>query len=90
MNIKKIYDAVNGDEMNSPLPSIVSELEQQGYKVKIEGVEVTAVDMPDNLLDDLEKATNEFEIELLKDNQGEQKFKLVFTGYHKFGFQQIN
>ncbi|MCL4279137.1 MAG: hypothetical protein KJZ60_05545, partial [Ignavibacteriaceae bacterium] len=71
MNIKKIYDAVNGDEMNSPLPSIVSELEQQGYKVKIEGVEVTAVDMPDNLLDDLEKATNEFEIELLKDNQGE-------------------
>lgn len=38
MNIQKIFESVDTDEMNSPLPSIVRELEQQGYKVKIEGL----------------------------------------------------
>jgi len=87
MNIQKIYAAVDSDEMNSPLPSIIFELEQQGYKVKLEGVDVTAGDMEDKLFEDLERATNEYEIELLKDLETSQRFKLVFTGYHKFNFQ---
>jgi len=87
MNIQKIYAAVDSDEMNSPLPSIIFELEQQGYTVKIEGVEVTAGDMADDLFEDLERATNEFEIELTMDSEFSQKFKLVFTDYHKFNFQ---
>jgi hypothetical protein len=86
MNIQKIFESVEEDEMNSPLPSIIWELEQQGYKVKIEGVEVTAGDMGDKLFEDLERAINEFEIELIKENTA-QKFKLIFSDYHKFNFQ---
>ena len=87
MNIQKIYSAVDSDEMNSPLPSIIWELEQQGYTVKIEGVDVTTGDIEDKLFDDLERATSELTFELLKENQPVQKFKLVFTDYHKFNFQ---
>ena len=87
MNIQKVFDALNSDEMNSPLLSIIWELEQQGYAAKIEGLDVTAEEMENRLFEDLEKATNEFEIELLKDSEPLQKFKLVFTDYHKFNFQ---
>lgn len=86
MNIQKIFSAVADDEMNSPLPSIIWELEQQGYKVRLEGVEVTAGDMEAKLFEELERATNEFIIELTKEELA-QKFKLVFTDYHKFNFQ---
>jgi hypothetical protein len=86
MNIQKIFEAIDEDEMNSPLPSIIWELEQQGYKVKLEGLEITAEDMEDKLFEDLEKATNEFNIEIAKENLT-QKFKLIFTDYHKFNFQ---
>ena len=86
MNIQKIFKAVDADEMNSPLASIIYELEEQGYKVKIEGLEVTAADMDDKLFDDFEKATNEFEIEIRKENLM-QKFKLNFTEYHRFNFK---
>jgi hypothetical protein len=87
MNIQKIFAAVDEDEMNSPIPSIIYELEQQGYKVKMEGLEVTASDMAEEIFSDLERAVNEYNIELLKENEPQQKFKLVFTDYHKFNFQ---
>ena len=87
MNIQKIFESVNADEMNSPLPSIIWELEKQGYTIKLEGVDVTAGDMEDKLFEDLERATNEYEIELFKETGSSQRFKLVFTDYHKFNFQ---
>lgn len=90
MNIEKVFLAVEEDEMNSPLPTIVHELENQGYNVKLEGIEVTANDLDADLFVDLEKATNEFEIELMKDDEIIQKFKLVFTEYHKFHIQSYN
>ncbi len=90
MNLEKIFTAVYEDEMNSPLPTIVYELEGQGYKVKLEGLEVTANDLDADLFVDLEKATNEFEIELMKDDEINQKFKLAFTGYHNFHFKNYS
>jgi len=87
MNIQKIFESVAEDEMNSPLPSIIYEFEKQGYKVKLEGVDVTAIDMVDEIFEDLERATNEFNFELYKDSVLSQKFKIVFTDYHKFNFQ---
>ena len=42
--------------------------------------------MTDKLFEDLERAANNFEIDILKDGTT-QKFKLVFTDYHKFNFQ---
>jgi hypothetical protein len=73
--------------MRSPLPSIIYELEQQGYKVKLEGLEASGNNFDEDLLGDLEQTVNEFEIELTKENEQQQKFKLVFTDYHKFNFQ---
>jgi len=87
MNIQKIFNSVDSDEMNSPLVSIIWELQQQGYVVKLEGVTVTADDMEDELFEDLVKATNEYEIEIIKSSASSQKFRLVFTDYHKFNFQ---
>ncbi|GAB4286296.1 MAG: hypothetical protein Kow0098_01310 [Ignavibacteriaceae bacterium] len=87
MNIQKIFKAVGSDEINSPLPSIVREFEQQGYRVKIEELEVSSLDMNDQLFEDLKRATSEFEIEILNESEPSQNFKLVFTDYHKFNFQ---
>ena len=89
MDIQKVFEAINADEMNSPLASIVYELEQQNYKVKIEGLEITVSDMEDKLFEDFEKATNEFEIEISKVHLT-QKFKLNFTDYHKFNIRRLN
>ena len=60
MAIEKIYSTVEEYEMNSLLPAIVHGLEMQGYKVKLEGLEVTAYVLDADLFVDLEKATNEF------------------------------
>jgi hypothetical protein len=89
MNIEKVFNAVSKDEMNPPLPSILWELEKQGYSVKLEGVDVTADDIDSDLFADLEKATNEFTFELFKGNVKDQKFKLVFSDYHQFSFKQV-
>lgn len=86
MNIQNIFYAVESDEMNPPLPLVVLELERQGYKVKIEGLEVNAEDMEDKIFEDLERATNEFNVEITNEKSS-QKFKIVFTDYHKFNFQ---
>lgn len=88
MNIEKIFKAVNEDDMNSPLISIVNGIEKQGYSVKLEGVDVTADDLDDNLYSDLEKSVNEFNFEISKNGIVEQKFKLKFLEYHKFCFFQ--
>ena len=89
MNIQKIFNAVDEDEMNSPLSSVIYEIEQQGYKVKLEGLEVSAGDMEEKLFEDYERATDKFEIELLKNNKTEQRFNLIFTDHHKFSFQKV-
>jgi hypothetical protein len=89
MNIEKIFKAVGEDEMNSPLISICSELEKQRYKIKVEGLEVTTDDLETELFNDLERATNNFNLELTKNNGEPQRFKLVFTDYHKFNFESF-
>lgn len=89
MNIQKIFKAAEESEMNSPLISVVWELGQQGYQVKLEGLKVTTSEMGSDLFNDLERATNEFEMELLRGTEPVQKFKLVFTGYHEFSFQAL-
>ena len=84
MNIQKLKQALEKDEMNSLLLSICFELEQQGYIVRVEGLEVDSKEIDTDLFSDLEKATNEFNIELIQNSKSVQKFKLIFTGYHLF------
>ncbi len=87
MNLEKIYNAVESDEMNSPLISICDELVKQGYTVLVEGVEICNDEMSNNLLNDLERATSEINFEITNKNTTES-FKLVFTDYHKFELKE--
>ena len=90
MNIQKIFNAVDEDDMSSPLITVCNELIKQGYDVKVEGVNIESLNSDSKLFEDLEYSTNKFEIVLLKNSLPEQKFKLVFTDYHEFGFQKMN
>lgn len=83
MNIEKIFLAVKLDDMNSPLISICTEIEKQGYKIKLEGIDITMNELDNEIIADLEKSSNEFKFELLKDGKCVQKFTLKYTGYHK-------
>ena len=90
MNIENIYDAVNSDEMNSPLITICNELIKQGYSIKIEGLEIDSLENDSKLFEDLEYATNEFLIELSRVDEPNQKYKVVFTGYHQFNLKPVS
>ncbi len=87
MNIQKVFEAVEKDDMNSPLVSICSEFEKQGYKVKIEGVEVSSDELDSGLFNDLEQYSTDINFELIKEGKSSQRFKLVYTDYHKFNIQ---
>jgi len=78
MDFERIREAVKKNEMFSPLLSVCYELEQQGYVVKVEGLEIDSIDLDTDIFDDLEAATNVFEFELLKQNVVVENFKLLF------------
>lgn len=88
MNVEKLFDAVDFDAVNTPLGVICYELEQQGYKVRIEGIDIVSSDLHETIFSDLSESSDEFRIELLKDGLVEQKFKLVFTDSHRFSIHQ--
>ena len=87
MNIEKVFEAVENDDMNSPIVSLCNEFAKQGYRVKIEGVEVNSNEVDTELFNDLELYSIDINFELLKAEESAQKFKLVYIDYHKFNFQ---
>ncbi len=88
MNIEKIYLELNSDQMNSALGIICSELESQGYKVEVEGIQVTADEIFENKLPSLEEVAEPLNIKLFKLGQEEQKFSIYFIDYHKVEFKE--
>ena len=84
MNFERIRKAAIKNEMLSPLLSVCYELEEQGYSVKVEGLEIDPADLDIDMFDDLENATNIFEFELLRQNVVCDKFKLLFTDFDVF------
>ena len=84
MNFEGIRIAAKKNEMFSPLLSVCYEMEQQGYAVKVEGLEIDPADLDTDMFDELENATNVFEFELLKQNTSCEKFKLLFIGDEVF------
>lgn len=87
MNLERIYSAVEEDEMNSALITICDELVKQRYKVFVEGVEFTNDEGFNELLIDLEENVSEINFKIIKSNFAE-RFKLVFTDYHKFELKE--
>lgn len=88
MNIEKIFGALEEDEMNSALGIICSELESQGYKIEIEGIEVTSDEIFENKLAPLEEVVEPLNIRLFKDGNEEQKFSVKFIEYHEIAIEK--
>jgi hypothetical protein len=76
MNVQKIFDLLHGDQENTALGLISRELEEQGYKVQIDGREVTSAEILDGGYKDLEDKLGPLEISLYKDGSLEQEFSL--------------
>jgi len=88
MNIEKIFEVLEQDQMNSALGIICSELEDQGYKIEIEGIEVTSEEIFEEKLPSLEEVSEPLNIKLFNKEQEEQKFSIDFIDYHKVKFKE--
>jgi hypothetical protein len=54
MNVQKIFDMLQEDRENSALSIICGELEEQGYKIRLDGRDVTSAEIFDGDHVDLE------------------------------------
>lgn len=84
MNIDKILIALEEDRMNSALGVICSELEKQGYKVKIEDIEVSSDEIFNGRASYLEEYPGIYRFEIESADGGKQKFSIKFIDYHRF------
>lgn len=88
MNIEKIFNALEEDDMNSGIGIICSELERQGYKVKIEDIVVTAEDIFEGKAGYLEEFSDALNIEISSEIKEKQKFKIRFINFHYCVFEK--
>ncbi len=79
MNVQKIFDTLHGDQHNSALGLICGELEEQGYKVQLDGREVTSAGISGGDHRDLEDKAGPLNVSLYKDGSLEQEFTLEFV-----------
>jgi hypothetical protein len=78
MNVQKIFDMLQEDQENPPLGIICAELEEQGYKVRVDDREIDSADVYDGKLKDLEDKPGPLTVALYKDGSLEQEFSLEF------------
>jgi hypothetical protein len=83
MNVQKIFDALHEDQENSELSIICGELEEQGYKVRLDGRDVTSAEILDGDHVDLEDKVGPLIASLYKDGSLEQEFTLEFIDDHE-------
>ena len=88
MNIEKVFETLEIDQMNSSLGIICSELESQGYEVEIEDIKVTSEEIFENKVPSLEEVPSALNIKLFRNGKEEQKFSITFTDFHKVVFQE--
>jgi hypothetical protein len=80
MNVQKIFDALQEDQKSTALGIICGELEEQGYKVVLDGREVNSAEIFDGDHEDLEDKVAPLTVALYKDGLLEQEFTLEFIG----------
>ena len=83
MNVQKIFNALEVDEMNSALGIICAELENQGYDIAIEDINVTSKEIFENKIPALEEVPSPLNLILYKGGKEEQKFTIDFVDYHE-------
>jgi len=83
MNVQKIFDMLQEDQDNTALGIICAELEEQGYKVRVDGKDVDSADIYDGRHKDLEDKLGPLNISLYRDGAMEQEFSLEFIDDHE-------
>lgn len=83
MNVQKIFDMLREDVESTALGIICAELEEQGYKVWVDGREVNSADINDGRHKDLEDKLGPLNLALYKDGSLEQEFSLEFLDDHE-------
>ncbi len=78
MNVQKIFEMLKEDQDSPALGIICAELEEQDYKVEVDGQEINSADVYDGKHKDLEAKPGPLNIGLYRDGQLEQEFSLEF------------
>ena len=83
MNIQRIFDELELDQLNSALGIICRELETQGYSVAIDGVKVSSDGFfnGDNM--EIEQKLEPLNMSLFKGDELEQEFAVEFIDLHE-------
>ena len=88
MNVQKIFDMLQEDQDSTALGIICAELEEQGYKVWVDGKDVNSADIYDGRHKDLEDRLGTLNISLYRDGAMEQEFSLEFVDDHEVVIEQ--
>jgi hypothetical protein len=83
VNVQKIFDTLQENKDNTALGTICAELEEQGYKLRIDSQEVNSADFFDGRHRDLEDKLGPLNVALFKDGVLEQEFSLEFMDPHE-------
>ena len=83
MNVQKIFNMLQEDQDNTALGIICAELEEQGYKVQIDGKDVNSAEIFDGGHKDLEDKLGPLNVALYRDGSMEQEFSLEFLDDHE-------
>ncbi len=78
MNVQKVFDMLQQDEESTALGIICAVLEEQDYKIQVDGREVNSADIYDGRHKDLEDKMGPLNVALYKDGELEQEFALEF------------
>ncbi|MBN1471026.1 MAG: hypothetical protein JW925_04530 [Syntrophaceae bacterium] len=87
MNIEKIFMALEKESDNSDLGIICQQLEEQGYKVFMNGNAVSAKGFLEKQYPDLESLSQVY-VCLIKGEKIEQEFILEFTDFHEIAIKR--
>jgi len=83
MNVQRIFNMLQEDRDRSALGIICAELEEQGYRVRVDGMDVNSADIYGGGHKDLEDKLGPLNIELCRDGSIEQEFSLEFVDDHE-------
>jgi hypothetical protein len=83
VNVQKIFDMLQEDQDGPALGIICAELEEQGYRVRVDGKDVNSADIYDSRHKDLEDKLGPLDIALYRDGSLEQEFSLEFIDDHE-------
>jgi hypothetical protein len=88
MNVQRLFDALNEDQQNSALGIICHELEDQGYRVSVNGKPVISEGFFSGEYSEIEKHLGPLNVSLMRNDLLEQEFVLEFIDFHQIKIGQ--